>query len=439
MPLRLRITAVAVVVVGLALAGGATVLVAMLHSHLLDSSRSSAKARALSVASLLAATPGGDGVTLTALGDDDHEFVQVVDETGTVLAASKNVVGRPAVTDDDQVTVDGEPFVIGHTQVDTAQGRRTVLAGASLEPARDATGSLTRLLLLGWPLMLLVVGGVTWSVVGRTLAPVERIRRETDAIGANQLHRRLPEPERQDEIGRLAHTMNLMLDRLEHSAQQQRRFVSDAAHELRSPVAAIRQNLEVATTYPDHLSMTDLVETVDAESTRLERLVSALLGLARLDERSWVDGVTAVDLDDLVLDEARRLANAGAARIDTSAVGAGRVAGDAGLLSQVVRNLADNALRHARSTIALALSEQGATVTLSVSDDGPGIPVPDRERVFERFVRLDEARAGDDGGSGLGLAIVTAVVTAHGGSVVATSSPLGGACLLVSLPRFVDA
>lgn len=438
-PLRLRITALVVLVVGLALDIGSVILVQLLHSHLVDSSRSSAETRAGSLVSLLKATPDLDRASL---GDDDDEFVQILDRGGRVVVASENVAGEPAVRlsddDDDAVDVDGDPYVVVRERLETSAGRRTVVTGSSLEAAHDATGSLSKLLAVGVPAMLLLVGATTWLMVGRTLAPVDRIRREADEISATQLHRRLPEPERQDEIGRLAHTMNLMLDRLDQAQQQQRRFVSDAAHELRSPIASIKQNAEVASTYPDHLSSEELVDTVLVESTRLERLVTALLGLARLDERAPDSTQAAVDLDDLVFEEARRLRRTTSLRIDTTAVSAGRVAGEEALFSQVLRNLVDNAERHARGTIALALSEQGSQVHLSVDDDGPGIPEEDRERVFERFVRLDEARARDDGGSGLGLAIVHDIVTACGGSVAVTGSHLGGASLSVILPCLVD-
>ncbi len=429
-------------VVGLALGTGSVILVHLLYSHLVDSTRTGAEARADSLASLMSTAADPDNPSFTSLDDDEDEFVQVLDAQGRVVAASKGMTGQPAVrvSDEDVVSVpfDSDRFAVAGSEVTTSLGDRTVIVGSSLEGARDAADSLTNLLLVGAPLMMLVVGATTWLVVGRTLAPVERIRREADEITGTQLHRRLPEPTARDEIGRLTRTMNLMLARLDQAQQQQQRFVSDAAHELRSPVASIRQNLEVATLYPDHLSTEELIETVRSESTRLERLVTALLSLARLDERSTSTGADPVDLDDLVFEESRRLRQSTSLRIDTTGVGAGRVSVDAALLTQMLRNLVDNAERHAVSVIALSLAEDDATVVLTVEDDGPGVEPVDRERVFDRFVRLDDARARDDGGSGLGLAIVHDIVVAHGGSVTLTRSRLGGARLLVRLPRLGD-
>lgn len=439
-PLRLRITAVAVVVVGLALAAGSGLLVQQLRTSLIDTAASNAKLRAGSIATALAGNPNVDSAALSTFGDDDEdEFIQIL-QGATVVASTANMADEPASPTGDNVDVpfDSDSFVVARADVTTSAGPRTVVVGASLEDARDATGSLIGLLLIGFPAMVLVVGAVTWFVVGRTLAPVDRIRREADEIGAAQLHRRLPEPARHDEIGRLADTMNRMLDRLDQGQKQQRQFVSDAAHELRSPIASIKQNVEVAAAYPDQLSAAELAETVLAESVRLERLVSALLSLARLDERDAPSSDGPVDLDDIVFEEAQRLRHTTSLRIDVTGVSAGRVAGDTSLLTQAIRNLVDNAQRHAATTIALTLAESGSTVVLDVEDDGPGIPARDRLRVFERFVRLDEARARDDGGSGLGLAIVDTIVTAYGGTVAVSDSRFGGALVRVSLPRYPD-
>lgn len=437
--LRVRITVAAVLVVGLVLVVGSVILLGLLRANLKSYSTQAAVRRADTVAAQVSKETGTALPSLAKV--DEDEFVQILTGSGTVLASTKNAQGVPdlripAGTGDERaVPFDDHPFVVVHRHVRTAQGRRIVVAGVNLEPVGDATRSLSNQLLVGCPIMLVVVGAMAWLAVSRTLRPVDQIRREAEDISASELHRRLPEPAQHDEIGRLAQTMNRMLSRLDHAQQQQRRFVSDAAHELRSPIASIRQNVEVATTYPDQLSTEELLETVLAESTRLERLTTALLRLARLDEHAAGSSDSPVDLDDLVLDEVNRLKSTTSLRIDARAVSAGRVGGDQSELAQVLRNLVDNAQRHAETAIALTLAEHNDTVTLSVEDDGPGVPAGDRERIFERFVRLDEARARDDGGSGLGLAIVHEVVTAYGGTVVVTDSSLGGACLLVTLPR----
>ena len=294
---------------------------------------------------------------------------------------------------------------------------------------------VTDLLLIGLPILLVVAALTIWLMVGRALAPVEAMRREVDAISAADLDRRVPSPHGNDEIARLATTMNDMLDRLERGQARQRRFVADASHELRSPVASIRQHAEVALAHPDRTTVGALAETVLAENLRVQRLVDDLLLLARADEHTLQLQQRPVDLDDLVFEEARRLREATSLRVDTA-----RRLGRAGQRRPrrrsggSLRNLGDNAVRHASSQVAFTLGEQDGAVVLDVDDDGPGIPPDERQRVFERFVRLDDARARDAGGSGLGLAIVAEVVGAHRGTISIGSSGLGGARFEVRLP-----
>ena len=309
-----------------------------------------------------------------------------------------------------------------------------MVVARTIDTVADSTRTVTRLLAVGLPLMLLLVAAITWKVVGWALAPVEAIRAEVDAVSAAQLHRRVPIPPGQDEISRLATTMNRMLARLEQAQARQRRFISDASHELRSPVASIRQHAEVALAHPEATPTAELAETVLAENLRVQRLVEDLLLLARADEQASVSSRRPLDLDDIVFDEARRLRVATELRVETAGVSAGRVDGDAAGLRRVLRNLGENAGRHARSRVAFALAAENGSLVLAVDDDGPGIPESERAVVLERFVRLDDARARDAGGSGLGLAIVSEVVAAHGGRVTIADSPLGGARVEVRLP-----
>jgi signal transduction histidine kinase len=231
-----------------------------------------------------------------------------------------------------------------------------------------------------------------------------------------------------------------MLERLEHAAERQRRFVSDASHELRSPVASIRATVEVAQRRGREADWPDVARRVLADDERLERMVDELLELARLDETPEGLPDTLIDLDDVVLDEVSRLTDR--ATMLTDRVSAGRVRGSRSQLERVVRNLLDNAVRHARSTVAVSLgTESGGihatlpVVRLAVDDDGPGISEADRERVFERFTRLQEGRGRDAGGAGLGLAMVRAIVERHGGTVMIDASErLGGARFVVDLP-----
>jgi signal transduction histidine kinase len=285
------------------------------------------------------------------------------------------------------------------------------------------------------PILLLVFGLVTWFVVGRALAPVEAIREEVDAISSSRLDRRVSDPPGHDEIARLATTMNRMLERLQDGQLRQRRFVSDASHELRSPVTTIRQHAELALAHPDTTEIGELAEVVLEEDVRLQALVEDLLLLTRIDEGTMELHTEPVDVDDLVFEEAARLRGATDLRIDISNVSAGRVIGDRLKLERLVRNLADNAARHASSAIRLAVQEDDEHVVLEVDDDGPGVPGALRGVVFERFTRLDESRDRDGGGTGLGLAIVAEIAGAHGGTASVSDAPLGGARFEVLLPR----
>jgi signal transduction histidine kinase len=433
---RAATTAVATGLVAIALVAGAMVLLTVLRGTLIDEVKDAGRAQALEVARQLET---GQPAILEVAGSDE-QLIQVLGSDGSVLASSRNVAGEPAVAglrpgESMQVLtpLDNEKFLAVAEGARTSAGPRMVLVARALIGVFETTALVTQLLLVGLPVLLLVVAVTTWVMVGRALAPVEAIRREVDEISAAQLHRRVPQPDTADEIGRLAATMNRMLSRLEDARNSQRRFVSDASHELRSPITTIRQHAEVALTHPDRTTTAELAEVVLAEEMRIQRLVEDLLLLARADEHVPPPSAP-VDLDDLAFEEARRLRSANSLRVDTARVGAARVNGDADALRRLLRNLGENAARHARSRIDIALTDQDGSLVLAVDDDGPGIPESERERVLKRFVRLDEARSRDDGGSGLGLAIVDEVTRAHHGSLSISQSPLGGARVQVSLP-----
>jgi signal transduction histidine kinase len=309
-----------------------------------------------------------------------------------------------------------------------------VYAGASLEHVTESANALRLLLAVGVPLLLLFVGFTTWTLVGRSLEPVEAIRRQVTEISVTALDRRVPEPGTADEIDRLARTMNEMLARLDAAARRQRSFVADASHELHSPLATIRARLEVALAHPDGVDWPRTAEWWLQEQARLERLIDNLLVLAQADGGVAVRSRQVVDLDELVLRELRDLRARGRVRIDVTGLAGGRVVGDPDQLRRVVRNLLDNAERHAASTVRVELARVDAgRFALAVVDDGPGIAPADRQRVFERFVRLDKARGRRAGGAGLGLAIVREIVTAHGGTAEVEDSA-AGARLVVRLP-----
>lgn len=438
----MRITVVATSVVAVALVLGAVVFWFTLRASLIAELREAAEQDASAIAEQIEAAEGG-----TLGGIDDDRLVQVVDDSGTVVAASEDAP-RTSLADaaDEIVETDEGRFVIAVEGISGEAGGE-VVAGRNTESADETLVTVAGLLAISVPLLIVLVAFTSWIVVGRALSPVERMRRQVAAMTAATLERRIDEPGADDEIGRLAHTLNGMLERLESAQTTQRRFISDASHELRSPLTVLRQYAEVARDHPERISARELADAVLDEGGRLERLVQGMLVLARADEGALHITEVDVDLDDLLLDEAKRVRSGGAGAtaaavtaavtVDTSGIAAARVRGDLGLLRQLVRNLVDNAARHARMRIALAVapSADGASVVLTVADDGDGIAPADRDRVFERFVRLDDARARDTGGSGLGLAIVREIATVHGGTARVDDGLDGrGARVTVTMP-----
>jgi signal transduction histidine kinase len=295
---------------------------------------------------------------------------------------------------------------------------------------RNATGFLLHVAAPSAAGLVVFVAALTWLLVGRALRPVAAIRQEVTEITERDLHRRVPVPGTRDEISRLARTMNTTLDRLHRAMTRQRQFVADASHELRSPIAAVRTQLELALARPSRTDWPTAVHRALQDTERLQTVASDLLLLARLDAAE-APPRSPVDLAALTSDEVRRhpgtITKSGANR--TVVVTGSRIQ-----LSRLLTNLADNARRHARTSVSITVDVRGATVQLAVDDDGLGIPEADRERVFERFTRLDSARARQDGGTGLGLAIAKDIAHAHGGTLTAHTSPRGGARLLLCLP-----
>ncbi len=440
---RVQTTIAAVAAVGVALACASIGLVAILGDSLTNSALEHATSRVEEVADALVDGSVQPGLVGTR---EDDEVVQVIDASGVVIAWSQNVVGRPPIATlvpggSTRLRLpwdEGIDYILTATAVGLPTGPASVIVARALDDVADSTRIVSGLLLVGLPLLLAVVAVTTWKVVGRALSPVEAIRREVDAISAGELYRRVPEPIARDEIARLAATMNGMLGRLERSQARQRRFVSDASHELRSPLASIRQHAEVALAHPDRVTVGELAETVLAEDLRVQGLVDDMLLLARADEETLVAAEETVDLDDVVLAEAGRLAATTRLIVDQGGISAGRVRGDALQLQRMTRNLLDNAARHARDRIAVSVRVEGAFVVLRIDDDGAGIAVGDQGRIFERFVRLDDGRSRDDGGSGLGLAIVAEIVAGHRGEVIVSDRPSGGTRFQVRLPRFAD-
>ena len=426
---RGRTTLGATVVVAVALLVGAFSFYGVLSASIHSATERAAEQR-LQELSERTGGPGGRGVDAL-----DDEILQIIGPDGSVRAASEDArekLGSTALPVDDDprtTTVDGETYLVVS---DDIGGDQTLVLAVSMDDDAETLATVATLLAVAVPLLLLLVAVTTWLVVGRALRPVERIREEVDGITAERLHQRVPVPQTADEIAALATTMNGMLDRLDAAATAQRRFVSDASHELRSPLATIRQHAELAQAHPDVTSIGELAEVVSEEGLRLQGIVESLLLLARLDEGASTHDVP-VDLDDAALAEVSRLRAAGF-EVDGAGIHAARVDGDPRLLGQLMRNLADNAARHARGRIAIGVTPAEGYVFVTVEDDGAGVPVAERERVFERFVRLDEARSRDAGGSGLGLAIARGIAASARGTLVVDDSRWGGARFVLTLP-----
>jgi signal transduction histidine kinase len=372
----------------------AALLVFGVRHSLLSSVDSTAKERAADAATL----PATDGVLPTSAEADN--VVQIVDARGSVVASTPNVVGEPRLFTF-APSASQHVRAVRHVQVPNAADSyrvavaaagdgRIVYAAVPSDDEREAVRRIAVMATVGLPVVIALLTLLTWLLVGRALRPVEV------------------------------------------ASRRQREFVADAAHELRSPLASLRTQVEVAAADPDDERWRESVPALITSVDRVSALVDDLLQLAKLDGGST--GVFHVlDLDDIVFAESTRARAFAPVDVDVSGVTAAQVSGDGAALTRLVRNLLDNAVRHAATRVAVSLVTDGGVATLTVADDGPGVPLADRSRIFERFTRLDDARTRSAGGAGLGLAIVHDVTAAHGGSVEVADSA-HGATFVVRLP-----
>jgi signal transduction histidine kinase len=428
---RLRVTAIATVAVAVVLVAASMLLVSRQRAGLIEQLDDSLSTEAERIAD---AAESGAVPTL-----DDDSIVVVVDPAGSLVDSSGDDDGGDdisallAAADAGQLVLDDEMHrIASETYEAPGGGDGLVRIAASLDDVDESVAELKRSLMWIVPSAVLALLAVVWVVVGRTLRPVEQMRAEVAAIGVSELDRRVPEPRSGDEIARLAVTMNDMLARLEHAVRQQQRFVADASHELRTPLTRMRAELEVDEQHPERADASATRRSQLDEITHLQQTIGDLLLLARSDAGATEPHVEPVDLDDIVLDEIRTSGHS-AVVVDARRVSAAQVAGGPDELRRVVRNLLDNARRHATSTITVELSESNGHATLVVADDGPGVPEEQRSVVFERFARLEEARTGS-GHAGLGLAIVHDIVSRLGGTVTVDDAPHGGARFTVTVP-----
>ncbi len=323
--------------------------------------------------------------------------------------------------------------VIVGAPIFTAGTELTVAVSSPLRPVKASVDALRNLFLALVPTMTAAAAVATWLIVGRALKPVDAMADRVDQIGTDNLEERVPEPNGRDELRHLAQTMNAMLERLQTSRDVQRRFVSDASHELRSPISATLATLEVALETPDSTDWQEAAGVAFDENVRLAGLVDDLLLSAQLEEGATQPRRQPVDLEEICLEEAER-----ARQVDVTLKirHPARVQGDPLQLERAIRNLVDNAATHATNLVGIVVDVIDDRAVVEVVDDGPGVPAAEQDRIFDRFHRLDQSRARNTkrGGAGLGLAITQQVAAAHGGTVTVADADPTGARFVFTIP-----
>ncbi len=430
--IRFRITALATVFVLLGLVVSGIALVVLQRNALTAGIDAALEQRADQIVEIL-----GTGTELETLPGSGDGFAQVVGADGAVIVSTPNLTAAPAVPigpDGYTVTqvpeVDDDDF---RTLTRINPDVSAIVVGTSFDPVGESVTALVASMALIIPILTAIFAALIWWIVGRTLQPVENMRREVAGIGAGDLSARVAELETDDEIGRLAVMLNQMLGRIESSADRQRQFVADASHELRSPLTRLRARLELAGEDPASIEIAEPALLLK-EVTGMQKLTEDMLQLARTDTGHGTLELRPLDLDDVVLREGRRLRERGRVEVDMSAVSAAHVVGDPGQLVRAIRNLLENAERYARQTVTLSLNEEAGFGALVISDDGPGIDPSDADRIFERFTRLDESRTTETGGAGLGLAIARDIAERHEGTLLVLPGSGPGAIFELKVP-----
>jgi signal transduction histidine kinase len=403
---RLRATVAATLVVAVALGAITVVLVVVLRGSLTGSADAEAFRRAgIAVQAVRVGTTEAAPALPTAATKD----LGSLDET--VFVSDPDIYLEKTAEAPLAEWAPTSSYAVAGQRVTTPEGATMLYARVPLTGAEQALQTLNGVLLPGVPALLVLVAAMTWFSLGRALAPVAAIRAKLAHITARDLHERVPIPRSRDEIAALATTVNDTLDRLEASVETHKTFVADAAHELRSPIATLRARLELAE--PSELTAEALTDVA-----RLQSLAADLLLLARLDAGEPAR-TTDVDLGQVAMEESLRIGRPPELDLDLDIEPDVVVRGARGHLDRLVTNLVDNALRHASTRVLVRVRTDGDRAVLQVHDDGPGIPPEQRETVFDRFTRLDEARARDAGGAGLGLSIARDIALLHGGTLTA--------------------
>ena len=431
--IRARLTLIFVLVIALVLvATSAVVLIFARHSNIAEaSSNVSQMLSQVEVRDAKNIVPGAKPIVLNTR---ENVVVQVTNlADNQVWGASPAIYKFPVISHEvvslnatNQYLIDLLPWVkasslkgelsLGQAQtVLTPRGPGLVVGFIFGQSIARADHFLLVILLVAVPLLLLIVAFIVWFAVGLTLSPVEAIRRRVATIASNDLTDRVPETGGDDEVSRMARTLNAMLDRLETSSRIQQEFVSNASHELRSPLTTLLATADRASNHIDETDWVEFTDTIRREGRRIDSLVDDLFFLARSDERREEMRREEVDLDDILDEEARRVRQITTLSISTAGVQPARVWGDPAMLRRLVRNIVDNALRFANDEVSFSTRYVGPMAEICVHDDGTGVDVANSERLFQRFVRTDAARSRTSGGTGLGLPIVAEITLRHGG------------------------
>jgi len=443
LPIRLRLALAFALAMAVVLAAVGAFLYVRLGSSLDEAIDEGLQARSAEVARQVRS---GDRVT--AGGDPDERFVQVIDPRDEITDATsiRDTLLHPEMLAaargdatwlvlDDVRGVDGRVRVLA-TPLETAEGRLVVVVGSSLENRDDAVHGLLTLLLVVGPAALLVASLLGYGLATLALRPVESMRVEASVISASEPGRRLPLPRAHDEISRLGETLNEMLDRLENALERERSFVADASHELRTPIALLKTELELALRRPRSESeLEDALRSAAAEADHLAKLADNLLVIARFDEGALSLDLARIPASELVESVgarfARRAEEAGR-RIELDASETLEVRADRLRLEQALANLVENAVRHGRGEIRITATGRNGRVELHVLDEGTGFEPEFLPHAFDRFSRADKARSGD--GAGLGLTIADVIARAHGGSAHVSNRSGAGADVWLELP-----
>jgi signal transduction histidine kinase len=427
-------------------AAGGSIALRLYHDNLVSTVQSGVRSAARAVADAAHRGHLPDPIPMPVSSGVPR--IQVLDAGGQVVTGDPVSAGAPPMTGLadaalDTVTTVTDPANLPErraavTALRTAgpQGPLTVVAAGSLDAADAETSTAIELSAMAGGICLALIALVSWATAGRTLRRVELLRSHASTITADGgPDGRLP-VSGGDELARLGATLNEMLTALAHSAERQRRFVADAAHELRTPIAGLAASIDVARYHPETIDQTAWTAELAEGHHRLGQLVDDLLELASLDG-GQPSRRLPTNLAHMATDAARRPAPTGV-ELRLGAIHPATVIGEPVQLERIITNLVDNALRYAHATVTLDVACRNGQAELTVADDGPGIPPTDRQRIFDRFVRLDDHRARPGGGSGLGLALVHDLVAAHSGAVTVGDRPDGGAVFTVRLPLAPD-